>query len=178
MTPIEEFAEKITAAEKNLKELKAQFEKLCEKKVGQFDPDSCKWVDLGLPSGRQWAEANASGHYDWETALKTFGEYLPSGTAMAELCECCKWTWDDKNKGYDIEGPNGNHIFLWAAGYKPSNKGEAKYVGSEGAYWTSMPVYNSQARARYLGFSSGGVNPLNDTERSFGFAVRPCRELV
>ena len=52
---------------------------------------------------------------------------------------------------------------------------EIKNVKLEGDYWTRMP--NSQAYARYLYFSSGGVYPLNYYSRSYGFSVRPCREL-
>ena len=141
-----------------------------------FNPDAISWVDLGLPSGRLWAAENANGYFSYDEAREIFGDYLPTGTAMAELCEFCRWTWDDDREGYNVEGPNGNSIFLPAAGYKTDNEGEVKSKGSYGGYWTSMPVFNSQTSARNLNFGSGNVGPLNNDYRSFGFSVRASRE--
>lgn len=149
-----------------------------------FSPDNFTFVDLGLPSGRQWASENAPGHYDFDEACKVFGELLPKGSAMAELIEECQVEWNPTKKGLDITGPNGNSIFLPAAGFASTRNSEPRYVGSEGYYWTRMtyapksetyaPI--SQAYARLLYFYSGNVLPLYGYNRSYGFSVRPCRE--
>ncbi len=142
--------------------------------AGLSNPDRYTFVDLGLPSGRLWATENAPGFYTFDEAVDTFGELLPKGSAMVELIEESTCIWNDEKKGLDITGPNGSTIFLPAAGYTWGSP-DVKAKDDEGNYWTRMP--DSQTYARYLGFFSGGVCPLNSNLRSFGFSVRPCREL-
>jgi len=148
-----------------------------------FIPDEVEWVDLGLPSGRLWAKENAEGLYTYDEAIEVFGEYLPKGVAMAELIEECQVEWNKQKKGLDITGPNGNKLFLPAAGYRDLD-GDLNNVGYEGNYWTSMPYAHSesfapysQTYARNLGFLSGYVYPLGIDSRANGFSVRPSREL-
>ena len=148
----------------------------------KFNPDTIKWVDLGLPSGRLWASENIDGYYTYDQAVELFGEYLPKGVAFAELIEECKVEWNHQTKGLDVTGPNGNSIFFPACGYK-GEKG-CRSVGDEGNYWSRMPYANSesfapfsQTIARSLSFYSGYVYPLGDSIRSNGFSVRPSREL-
>ena len=141
--------------------------------AGLSNPDRYTFVDLGLPSGRLWATENAPGFYTFDEAVDTFGELLPKGSAMVELIEESEVSWNREKKGLDITGPNGNTIFLPADGYRWEM--EVNNVKLEGDYWTRMP--SSRAYARRLGFSSGGVYPLNFSYRSPGFSVRPCREL-
>ena len=142
--------------------------------AGLSNPDRYTFVDLGLPSGRLWATENAPGFYTFDEAVDTFGELLPKGSAMVELIEESTCIWNDEKKGLDITGPNGSTIFLPAAGYTWGSP-DVKAKDDEGNYWTRMP--NSQTNARRLGFYSGGVYPLNYRYRSYGFSVRPCREL-
>ena len=148
----------------------------------KFNPDAIKWVDLGLPSGRLWASENIDGYFTYDQAVELLGEYLPKGAAFAELIEECKVEWNQEKKGLDVTGPNGNSIFLPACGYK-GEKG-CRSVGDEGNYWSRMPYANSesfapgsQAYARGLYFGSGNVYPLDGRYRSYGFSVRPSREL-
>ena len=141
-----------------------------------FDPDSVEWVNLGLSSGRLWAKENAPGFYTWDEAKEEFGEFLPSASAMGELYEECDWKWDESKNGYKVTGPNGNSIFLPAAGYKDSS-GDVCGVGRVGEYWTLCPSKTSQAYARNLYFNSGGIYPLDNGYRAGGFSVRPSREL-
>lgn len=148
-----------------------------------FSPDNFTFVDLGLPSGRQWASENAPGHYDFDEACEVFGDCLPKGAAMVELFEECQVEWNEEKKGLDITGPNGNSLFFPAAGYRWCG-GDLENEGVEGDYWTRMLFVSksksyapiSQTGARYLSFDSGGVYPLGLNYRSFGFSVRPCRE--
>ena len=141
---------------------------------GLANPDRYTFVDLGLPSGRLWATENAPGFYTYDEAVDTFGGLLPKGSAMVELIEESTCTWNDEKKGLDIIGPNGNSIFLPAAGYTWCSP-DVKAKDNEGNYWTRMPF--SQTGARLLYFYSGGVYPLSYYYRSNGFSVRPCREL-
>lgn len=138
-----------------------------------FNPDTLTFVDLGLPSGRLWATENAPGFYTFKEAVDAFGELLPNGSAMVELFEECKCAWNDEEKGLDITGPNGNSIFLPAAGYTWHSP-DVKAKDDEGNYWTRIP--HGKTYARFLGFVSGGVYPLLNHYRSYGFSVRPCKE--
>ena len=133
-----------------------------------------KHQKLNLPSGRLWATENAPGFYTFDEAVDTFGELLPKGSAMVELIEESTCIWNDEKKGLDITGPNGSTIFLPAAGYTWGSP-DVKAKDDEGNYWTRMPY--SQTNARNLYFTSGGVYPLDGNHRSYGFSVRPCREL-
>ena len=141
---------------------------------GLANPDRYTFVDLGLPSGRLWATENAPGFYTFDEAVNTFGALLPKGSAMVELIEESTCVWNDEKKGLDITGPNGSTIFLPAAGYTWGSP-DVKAKDDEGNYWTRMP--SSQTYARRLRFYSGGVYPLDNNFRSYGFSVRPCREL-
>ena len=138
-----------------------------------FNPEAFTFIDLGLPSGRFWATENAPGFYTFAEAVDTFGELLPNDSAMMELFEECKCTWNDEKKGLGITGPNGSNIFLPAAGYTRHSQ-DVKAKDDEGNYWTRMP--HSQAGAHSLCFDSGSVYPLSHNSRSLGFSVRPCRE--
>ena len=62
---------------------------------------------------------------------------MPTDAEMTELREKCKWTWTTQNgvKGYKVVGPNGNSIFLPAAGYMLD--GTPSSAGSYGYYWSS-----------------------------------------
>lgn len=146
-----------------------------------YDPALFGWVDLGLPSGRLWADRPAPGYYQYDQAVEAFGKDLPKGVAMAELCEECEWTWDEFRKGYDVKGKNGNRIFIPALGWQDWDEATGELipgalisVGSSGYWWTFSP--NSQANARYLYFGASAVNPLNTNNRSSGCAVLPSRE--
>ncbi len=136
-----------------------------------FSPDNFTFVDLGLPSGRFWAIENAPGYYSYDEAIEVFGEFLPKGSAMVELIEESTCIWNDEKKGLDITGPNGNSIFLPAAG-QIRNDSNVIVKDDEGNYWTRMPY--GKNLAHFLYFYAGGVYPLNDFHRSYGFSVRPC----
>lgn len=138
-----------------------------------FNPKAFTFIDLGLPSGRLWATENAPGYYTFDEAVNTFGKQLPKGSAMVELIEECKCYWNDKKMGLDITGPNGNSIFLHAAGYT-WHSSDVQAKDKDGNYWTQMPF--SQTLAHYLLFYSGGVHPLNCNGRSYGYSVRLCQE--
>lgn len=113
------------------------------------------WIDLGLPSGTLWKDYNEEGFYTYDEAVEQFGDNLPSKEQLSELSDRCKWTWT--GDGYQVEGPNGNHIFLPAAGYHDSSCGVGvNYVGSGGGYWSSTPYGSEDAWRLY--FISEGVS--------------------
>ncbi len=133
-----------------------------------------QWVDLGLPSGTLWKNTNETnpsdshGFYTFVEAESRFGNKLPTKEQLDELKDKCKWTWKSSKKGYIVVGPNGNSIFLPAAGYRDCNDG-VNYVGSDGYYWSSTP--GGSDYAWYLNFYSGAVY-VYGSDRCDGRSVR------
>ena len=101
---------------------------------------------------------------------------MPSLEQHKELLEQCTWEWTTLNgtNGYKVTGPNGNSIFLPAAGYR--NVDELYSTGSDGYYW-SRSLYTSYSyNAYYLAFVSGCVSWYNSQYiRYDGQSVRPVR---
>ena len=131
------------------------------------------YVDLGLPSGTKWKNANevnaADTVYDFYTyaeAVAAFGDALPTKEQYEELKDSCQWTWN--GSGYTVTGPNGHSIDLPAAGYRNCS-GNVHYVGSYGYYWSSTPYGSDDAW--YLYWRSGEVGMGND-RRCLGLTVR------
>ena len=89
-------------------------------------------VDLGLPSGTLWKEKNESGFYDYESAVRIFGNKLPTKEQFEELINSCQWTWT--YSGYKVVGPSGESIVLPAAGYRD---GDVFGVDISGHYMSS-----------------------------------------
>ncbi len=115
-----------------------------------------------------------SGH---DTARANWGGAwrMPTEAELDELSNRCKWTWTTKNghKGYSVTGPNGNSIFLPAAGRRD---GAGAYcVGALGYYWSSTLSSPHSYCASYLFFyDSNHYTVYND--RSRGQSVRPVIE--
>lgn len=96
---------------------------------------------------------------------------MPTRAEIDELHTKCKWTWTTKNgvRGHKVVGPNGNSIFLPAAGYR----GEAvENARSRGYYWSSSLYESDPLYAHTLRFYSSEV--LCDAFPRFeGHPVRP-----
>ena len=103
------------------------------------------------------------------------GWKLPTKAQWGELKNRCTWTWTTEggHSGYKVTGPNGNSIFLPAAGYR---YGTSSYsVGSYGYYWSATLNESSTHYAWNLYFDSGG-HYMYDDYRSHGHTVRPVTE--
>lgn len=85
--------------------------------------------------------------------------------------------WDDNNPGWYFYTHKTNKtatIFFPASGYRYGSSGALYGVGSYGYSWAAVPY--SATGGRRLNFGSGGVGPLGDNYRSYGFPVRPAQE--
>lgn len=101
---------------------------------------------------------------------------MPTSEEMQELREKCKWEGDVLNgvSGVRFTGPNGNSIFLPAAGYRGGN-GHGD-VGPNGFYWSaSLGVYDCYD-ALFLYFHYDGSHFLYGYGRYGGLSVRPVCE--
>ena len=102
------------------------------------------------------------------------GGRMPSLEQIQELNNKCSWQWTQRNgvAGQLVTGPNGNTMFLPAAGYRLYDS--LFDAGSYGYYWSrtrSNPNY-----AYYLYFVySGNWGRWNSCGRVNGFTVRAVR---
>lgn len=80
---------------------------------------------------------------------------MPSRWEQLELIDKCTWTWTTSNgvNGYKVVGPNGNSIFLPAAGWR--NDSSVDYAGSLGDYLSASLYQNGPYNAWSLYFGSG-----------------------
>ena len=97
---------------------------------------------------------------------------MPTKAEQVELCNNCTWDWITQNgvKGYKVTGPNGNSIFLPAAGYMRG--GTLNDAGSSGSYWSSSLDTGSPNYVYYVEFDSDYVR-WDICYHYFGRSVRP-----
>lgn len=97
---------------------------------------------------------------------------MPTEAEWTELWENCSWTWTTQNgiNGQTVMGPNGNRIFLPAAGIW----GELFYddMGSVGYYWSSSLTVDGSYFASLVHFTSGELRRYY-YDRCIGLSVRP-----
>ena len=96
------------------------------------------------------SEMNVDGTDDWQQWTNNFGHNF----------------WTNSSKTATINFP--------ASGFRSSNDGSLVSVGNGGFYWSAVPGLTYYGC--YLYFGSGGVYPLNDITRTYGFAVRGVSE--
>ena len=96
---------------------------------------------------------------------------MPTTEEQQELINNCTWTWTTQNgvNGYKVTGPNGNSIFLPAAGCM--HEGILDVDGSDGIYMSGSLDIDSPD-LNYGVFFSGGVH-LGRGGRNYGRSVRP-----
>ncbi len=99
---------------------------------------------------------------------------MPTKAQQDELRGNCTWTWTTRNgvNGQLVTGPNGNTIFLPAAGYRCDEV--LCDVGSWGNYWSRTLYTNDCGNAYYLYFDSDLVYRYGDS-RYYGSVVRAVR---
>ena len=122
------------------------------------------------------SEGNLTAQYD-AAAANWGGDWrMPTKTEMQELINNCTWTWTTQNgvNGYNVEGPNGNSIFLPAAGYRYGSS--LINAGSYGCYWSSTPYGSHGYDAYFLYFSSDYLRYMYNYYRFYGQSVRPVLE--
>ena len=80
------------------------------------------------------------------------------------------------NGWYFYTKPNkqGNIFWFPSCGYRYCGAGSLGHVTINSWYWVSGP--GNRVNGRYLGFASGGIYPLNYTNRSYGYPVRSAEE--
>ena len=147
-----------------------------------------------------WGETEEKDYYDWSTYK--YGRYwedcdyigsniagtqydvahvkwggswrIPTVEQIHELYNNCSWKWKTNYgvKGQLVTGPNGEKIFLPAAGGVLSIG--LFLEGSHGFCWSSIPYPNqSEGSSYHLSFDSAGWGWNNGGNRMNGESVRP-----
>ena len=81
----------------------------------------------------------SGGSFDVAREICGYDWVIPNLKQIRELSDSCVWTWEETNgvTGYKVTGPNGNSIFLPAAGFKSS---EHMSAGVRGEYVSSYSI--------------------------------------
>lgn len=124
-------------------------------------------------------DVDISGNANYDAARANWGGSwrMPTIAEMEELEIKCAWKWTKQNgvNGYKVTGPNGNSIFLPAAGLCDGEM--PRYYGEEGYYWSST-LKAGISEACCIEFDSIHLN-VDDglTEILYmGLSVRPVTE--
>lgn len=140
------------------------------------------YVDLGLPSKTLWATCNIGANepqeygslfdlpFKSDNLIRTSQDIasnqwgtnwcLPSDEQFKELKAYCSCLWKSYKgiSGYTLKGPNGNVLFLPAAGWTSKDE-PIKQRGEYGAYWAgTMPSASTPEYRHLLSFDSKGIN--------------------
>ena len=163
----------------------------------EYNWSTYKWMTDGMSS---WQGVNKYTYPDGQTDAVWYDEYgnfigdnktvleladdaanvnwggdwrMPTKEDQDELRTQCTWTWEQKNgvNGYTVIGPNGNSIFLPAAGCRDDS--DLDYASSYGGYWSSSLRADYSYLACSLRFFSSYVDWYYDVGRSYGRSVRP-----
>ena len=152
-----------------------------------YDWNTYKWCNGNLKTLTKYCNSSFFGYngfVDNKTELDAAddaacahypGGRMPSREQIQELFQCCSWQWTQRNgvNGRLFTGPNGNTMFLPAAGYRWYDS--LDFAGSHGFFWSRTLYSSCPIFAYYLDFSSEYVGwDLNDY-RTIGHTVRAVR---
>lgn len=135
-------------------------------------------------TGEVWM-SDIAGNADYDAATANWGSRwrMPTEEEVEELVEKCSWEWTRRDTisgcrvdlnsngsaGYLVTGPNGNSIFLPAAGHR---YGTSYYDGgTDGRYWSSTPDISVDNYACSMHFYHYYLR-MRITDRHCGRSVR------
>lgn len=100
---------------------------------------------------------------------------MPTLDEIKELRDKCTCTWTSLNgkNGCKVVGPNGNSMFLPAAGYRYGS--HLNYAGTLGGYWSSLFDTDDPANAYGFTFIDSRSLDWSYFDRFVGRSVRPVR---
>ena len=141
--------------------------------------ETYKWCNGSHDTMTKYCTNSSYGTVDNKTVLdpeddvahvKWGGDWrMPTKAEQDELRNNCSWAWTTQNgaNGYKVTGPNGNSIFLPAAGYRDGTGGRGHFS----YYWSGSLSSNNSNNACSLGFYDGGWYYIS--MRCSGLSVRP-----
>ena len=147
--------------------------------------ETYKWCNGSYDTMTKYCTDSSYGTVDNKTVLdleddvahvKWGGDWrMPTTEEQQELIYNCSWEWTALNgvNGYKVTGPNGNSIFLPAAGYRHGTVVLSRGFG--GDYWSGSLISNPSYGAYGLDFYDGYYG-WGDYSRFYGFSVRAVCE--
>ena len=98
---------------------------------------------------------------------------IPTNAEWTELVDSCTWEWSSLygENGFRVIGPNGNSIFLPAAGYRSERSLNSR--GDRGYYWASCLSSRSEGASALHFLSDYLINDLSGSSRYCGLSIRP-----
>jgi hypothetical protein len=148
-----------------------------------YNWDTYKWCEGSYDTQTKYCTDSDYGTVDNKTILELSDDAananwggswrMPTIEDQEELYTQCSWTWGQKNgvNGYTVTGPNGNSIFLPAAGGRISS--DLSSAGSYGDYWSSSLGADYSSGAYGLSICSDLIYWFIGYNRYFGQSVRP-----
>ena len=132
--------------------------------------------------GYNWKTNNVymrdvSGNPNYDAATANWGSTwrMPTKAEMEELVNNCTFTWTTQSGVYGmiVTGPNGNSIFLPAAGgYRGSS---LYFTDMFGLYFSSTPYEGYRLDAYYL-YLERDVSNVSHNCRYEGYTIRPVSD--
>ena len=142
---------------------------------GETKPKTEYTEENSATFGVELLDINSNPTYDVARANWGSTWRMPTMTEMDELIDncTCKWTTENGVSGSIVTGPNGNSIFLPAAGYCDTS---SYYdVGEYGDYWSSTPYERGECVA--MGFSFNSIRSTAwYSHRFLGLPIRPVSD--
>ena len=129
------------------------------------------WTNDGTPVTfyNYWDASQTTTDAGHKSIVKTIydpcpvGFHIPCGATFTDFSASNGGTWDN---GYTWD-----NNFFQAAGHRSREGGGVGNVGSGGNYWSAAS--RSAAYSCSLDFRSGSVGPQGNSDRAYGFSVRP-----
>lgn len=142
---------------------------------GETKTKSSYTVDNSRTYEVSMSDISGNTRYDAATANWGSGWRMPTKKEFEELLNKCDWEWTIQGgrNGYKVTGPNGNSIFLPAAGWRLGTS--LHYAGELGYYWSSTPSGSGTRYACLLNFNSGYLT-VGWNDRYLGRSVRPVSD--
>lgn len=130
------------------------------------DTYSCNYTGNDV-SGTEYDVAHVIWGGDWR---------MPTKNEVIELCDECSWQWTVVNgiNGQKVTGPNGNSIFLPAAGARGAYGTDIK-LATCGFYWSSTRYDDYDYNAYCIHFSNIAHDWYDPYRRWYGYTIRPVK---
>ena len=132
----------------------------------------CTNISYGIVDNKTTLEPDDDvAHVKWGGSWR-----MPTRDEIDELHNNCTWTWTTLNgvNGYRVTGPNGNSIFLPAAGFRSGVVGDIGQ-GALGEYWSGS-LHSFESNLAYGLTFVINSNSLSSSLRYSGYPVRPVCE--
>lgn len=127
-----------------------------------YDSDKATYIDIGGNiAGTEYDAATVNLGNDWR---------MPTNDEVNELISNCSFEWTQINdhNGFVVTGPNGNTIFLPAAGFNGTLE-----VGKYTLYSTSNPGFDNTRQSSLHSYTTTPPTLYSYEHKYMGFSIRP-----